>query len=96
MELQTSGSLRKVPPNYATKRGLFTRDEKTNYSPTSLIHASLIRMPHNLIVKLRIDVLILLLSSTDGSLLRYMYVFRIMLNVQEKFVSGILSMLVTS
>ena len=34
--------------------------------------------------------LILLLSSTDGPLLRYVHVFRIWQNVQEKFVSGIL------
>ena len=40
--------------------------------------------------KLKINYLILLLSSTDGPLLRYMYVFRIMQNVQENFVSGIL------
>ena len=41
--------------------------------------------------KLKINVLMLLLSSTDGPLLRYMHVFRIMQNVQVKFVglSGI-------
>ena len=43
--------------------------------------------------KLKISDLILLLSSTDGPLLRYMRVFRIMQNVQVKFVSGILYVL---
>ena len=39
--------------------------------------------------KLKTIDLILLLSSTDGRLLRYMHVFRIMQNGQEKFVSGV-------
>ena len=42
--------------------------------------------------KLKINDLILLLSGMDGPLLRYMHVFRIMQNVQEKFVSGIFYM----
>ena len=41
--------------------------------------------------KLKINDLNLLLSSMDGPLLRYMHVFRIMQNVQERFVSGIFS-----
>ena len=40
--------------------------------------------------KLNITDLILLVSSTDRPLLRCMHVFKIMQNVQEKFVSGIL------
>ena len=43
-------------------------------------------------VKLQINDVILLLSSTDGPLLWYMHVYRIRLNVQERFVSGILYM----
>ena len=42
-----------------------------------------------IIDKLKINDLILLLSSTDGPLLRYMHVFRIMQNVQVKLVNGI-------
>ena len=44
--------------------------------------------------KLKIDDLILLLSSTDGPLHPYMDVFQIIQNVQEKFVSGILYVLI--
>ena len=44
--------------------------------------------------KLKINYLILLLSSTDGPLLRYMHVFRSMQNIQEKFVNGILHVLI--
>ena len=49
-----------------------------------------------IINKLKINYLILLLSSTDGPLLRYMHEFRIMQNVQEKFVSGIMLLTVVS
>ena len=44
--------------------------------------------------KLKVNDLILLLSSTNGPLLSYMHVFRIMQSVQEKFVSGILCVLI--
>ena len=44
--------------------------------------------------KLKINYLMLLLSSTDGPLLRYMRVFRIMQNAQVKFVSGIFYVLI--
>ena len=44
--------------------------------------------------KLKINDLILLLSSMDGLLLRYMHVFRIVQNVQEKFASGIFYVLI--
>ena len=44
--------------------------------------------------KLKTKDLLLLLSNTDGPLLRYMPIFRIMQNVQEKFVSGILHVLI--
>ena len=40
--------------------------------------------------KLKIIDLILLLLSTDGPLLSYMHVFRIMQNAQEKSVCGLL------
>ena len=39
--------------------------------------------------KLEINDLILLLPSTDGPLVRYLHVFRIMQNVQERFEGGI-------
>ena len=44
--------------------------------------------------KLKIN-LIFLLSSKEGPLQRYMHVFWIMHKVQEKFVSGTLSVLIT-
>ena len=40
--------------------------------------------------KLKINNPMLLLSSTDGPLSRYMHVFGIMQNIQEKFRSGIM------
>ena len=43
--------------------------------------------------ELKMNNLTLPLSGMDGPLLRYMQVFRIMQNVQDKFVSGILHVL---
>ena len=48
----------------------------------------------NVIDKLKVNDLMLLLSSTGEPLLRCMHVFRIMQNVQEKFVSGIFYVLI--
>ena len=45
--------------------------------------------------KLTINDLILLFSSRDGPLLRYMHVFRITQNVQEKFLSETLHVLIS-
>ena len=44
--------------------------------------------------KLKINDLISLLSSKDEPLLTYMHVFRIMQNVEEQFVSGMLRVLI--